>query len=140
MIEQLLMGQNQQDSRIILYERLETAQKVLVGEMGLVERRRGLLRSRTGAEEQSAQSSSQDETLQDGGQDVDPAANTSERASRTGTATKSDIEQAAPKVGADRPDDADSAKSSQGNPESTSDTTPSMSEAADEKMRRKGGD
>lgn len=139
MIEQILMGQSQQNSPIILYERLETAQRVLVGEIDPIQRRQQLLRSRISGDKGSTLSSSEDDTPQADEQSEDSAANTSERASRTGTATKSDIEQAAPKVGADRPDDADSAKSSHGTPESTSATTPSMSEAAEEKMRRKGG-
>jgi hypothetical protein len=138
MIEQILMSQSQQNSPVILYERLETAQRVLVGELDPVQRRQQLLRSRMSAEEGSTQSSFENDTTQDDEQSEDPSANTSERASRTGTASKSDIEQAAPKVGANRPDDDKPAGSSQDTSESTSDTTPSMSEAANKKMKLKG--
>ena len=139
MIEQLLMGQGpgQQDSPVILQERLSTARAVLTGELSPMERRQELVRSRLGVDQENSSSTTPDrESIEVDETPDDPAANTSERASRTGTASKRDIEQAPPKVGASRPEKPDEDETDE-TPESVSAPTPSMSEAAAAKKQMK---
>jgi len=139
MIEQILMGQGpgQQSSPVILQERLATAQAVLTGEISPIERRQELMRSRLGVGQTSPSRTTPNRDVTEVDETPeDPAANTSKRASRNGTASQREIEQAPPKVGASRPDDSDD-EDSDGTTESVSAHTPSMSEAAAEKKQLK---
>lgn len=127
----MLFAQNQ-----IMDFRLESLQQMLTGKIMPGERRMMLMEKRREAFTGDLSSTDTLTTNQEQRQDEnfidqEESSETDKWASRTGTASRSDIEGAAPKTGANRPDNAEPVGADTEVKQSTSTTgPPSMSEAA----------
>jgi len=138
------MLQSQSSSPLVIQDRVETLNSVLLGDMTPIERRQKLLRKRLGIDgEGPTEDNSEDEQeqeqeeLSEEERHKQRAPNTSERSSWTGTTSASDIHDQDFRTGADRPDGKEPVSTGSSGSNTKSAKTPSMSEAARQKMESK---